>query len=239
MRKRGFTLIELLVVIAIIAILASMLLPVLYRARDAAMKATCSSNLKQFGVAYTMYTNDNNAFWDRRPRMMPIYYYQYSGTGVTYRLPNGTQYTGAVLWPTIMWRATGKNLDLFYCDSSDWKWTGDYTGASCYCYNRLPVANCPMNWFPDPTQTLIFYDSSTSATSPAAAGNYYSDRGADTDPNWPYFNAYMSSRHGGGANVLWLDAHVSWGALNYLLKTRKFWYRDPFAISDTVPPDKA
>jgi prepilin-type N-terminal cleavage/methylation domain-containing protein len=58
MRRRGFTLIELLVVIAIIAILAAILFPVFARARDAARKTTCTSNLKQLGTAIMMYTQD-------------------------------------------------------------------------------------------------------------------------------------------------------------------------------------
>jgi len=57
-RSRGFTLIELLVVIAIIAILAAILFPVLARAREAGHKTTCSSNLRQIGVAVFMYVAD-------------------------------------------------------------------------------------------------------------------------------------------------------------------------------------
>jgi prepilin-type N-terminal cleavage/methylation domain-containing protein/prepilin-type processing-associated H-X9-DG protein len=56
--RRGFTLIELLVVIAIIAILAAILFPVFAQAREAARKTSCTSNLKQVGVAFSLYTTD-------------------------------------------------------------------------------------------------------------------------------------------------------------------------------------
>ena len=63
LRRNGFTLIELLVVIAIIAMLAAILFPVFARARENARKTSCSSSIKQLGIAALQYTQDFDERW--------------------------------------------------------------------------------------------------------------------------------------------------------------------------------
>jgi prepilin-type N-terminal cleavage/methylation domain-containing protein len=63
MKIKAFTLIELLVVIALIAILSAMLFPVFARVREKARQSSCLSNLRQIGMAYTLYTSDYDGYF--------------------------------------------------------------------------------------------------------------------------------------------------------------------------------
>ena len=89
--KSGFTLIELLVVIAIIALLAAILFPVFGRARENARRSACQSNLKQIGLAFAQYTQDNDEQYPMTFSKVQTTYYMtwdgaiapYLGVGVT------------------------------------------------------------------------------------------------------------------------------------------------------------
>ena len=86
MKRRNFTLIELLVVIAIIAILASMLMPALSKARESARSIACCGNMKQLALIWNLYQEDNNGYLmtflktstsGRLKGTANVYYYEY------------------------------------------------------------------------------------------------------------------------------------------------------------------
>jgi prepilin-type N-terminal cleavage/methylation domain-containing protein/prepilin-type processing-associated H-X9-DG protein len=126
----GFTLIELLVVIAIITLLAAILFPVFARARESARNISCLSNLKQVGIAVTLYLQDYDDTFpmSRMPDgIHPI-------TGCTSSSPNGPPEDGLqgsmVNWKRAVYSYI-QNKNVFQCPSNSFAW---YAGG----YNNTP-----------------------------------------------------------------------------------------------------
>ena len=126
LRRKGFTLIELLVVIAIIAILAALLLPTLAKAREKAVRIQCASNLKQWGVAVTMYAGDNRgAFPDNATYDSPGHLSGASGFAWVAKGLN-TNFFPQYLYPNRPGVTTGaitterNKQDVLYCPTDEW-----------------------------------------------------------------------------------------------------------------------
>ncbi len=237
--RRGFTLIELLVVIAIIAILAAILFPVFAQAREKARQTTCTSNVKNLGLAVVMYAQDYDETYP------PLWYAvgdghwpntvrPYIGQGGSD--PSGKKWTkGIMVCPSAPLKEPGWSYAMSQQMSVYEPKLNGYRGLSLATISRpanvLMIAEAPQvqEW----QQASIEIESADSKCWGGPLGNGVDVKGyQDTDGIKASALSSCSAalpryRHNGGALIAWADGHASWKRKGSLI-----WCRD---VSATEP----
>ncbi len=199
MERKIFTLIELLVVIAIIAILAALLLPALNQARDRGRAAKCIGNLKQMGVAVTLYSDTFYGFLPGRVTTGMQWSHSLEVNGI---LPN---YSSVICPASPPYQGNTDNVNIRYLT---------YGALGLYNPESTTTANNYMRtsefWMPSMTET---YGDSVLHNPPA----WVKTEGFSTTGYVQYYfvrkmlshDSKIHFRHIRKANLLWGDMHVS------------------------------
>ena len=197
--SQGFTLIELLVVIAIIGILAAILFPAFIKARGTAQRIACASNLRQIGMAFMQYTQEND---ERLPHV------QRDGGGDlggwiyfgTFRFPDNppTDFypEQGSIWPYV------KDAAIYRCPVDDVATRSGNTYAANGCAFEGTTSirtGKTLSAFEAPTRWLLL-----------AEEENLSSGTASTDDGYLLVTNGISNRHLGGSNIAFLDGHVKW-----------------------------
>jgi len=200
--RAGFTLVELLVVIAIIAILAGFVLPTLGRAREAAKRSQCLSNLRQIGIGWTLYLNE----WDVFPSdaANPVLGSTFGGATGVYAAYGGTlPASKRVLNPYVERGSDEAAYLVFRCPSDD-GFNNHQEGVSVYeLYGTSYIYN------DDRLSGIGLGEVTTDSGRLCLAG----DAGwfVTLNPDWPKWGRCWHTAGGYPSfNVLFLDGHVQY-----------------------------
>ena len=220
MRTRRFTLIELLVVIAIIAILASMLLPALAKAKDKARQISCTANLKQITLGQIMYKDDHDQ------RYVPVYD-DHDG------YPAGRIIWAEHIFPYI------KEKGVFACPSlpgvnmanNNMGWTR-YNMPMTHAFREgwIPGQENAAVLFKHPSTTIMLTESNNCWYNHYCAKHSIGSSGPDGSGTFRILgtlNEVTWPRHGNACNVAWIDGHVEpKGIRNLADPGNDWWDRD-------------